>query len=152
MIKYDFSGETFCRLLACDAKDTTISNFTEKTFPISHKTSKFGKVFSPQKFPAIRYVGLVQENFWHLLYACPGQCGTVQIRHSLETIFLHFNKGPLASDFHFFFFLTCLITWHRCKVGTGDNCKQMNNQKRQAAESSTTLACFSLESGDWNWY
>ena len=50
--KYGFRGENFCRLLACAVpKETTPSNFVEKTFVNSHKTVKFVKVFSLESFP-----------------------------------------------------------------------------------------------------
>ena len=101
--------------------------------------------------------------FWHLLYACQGQRGTVQIRHSQKTISLHFNlwvnKGPLVPDFHFVFLLHMFdrrtpmqsgwVWWCWGQLQTNE--QSMNHQKRQAAESSTTQACFSLESGDWNY-
>ena len=55
--KYNFRGENFRGLLAFTMpKDTTLPNFTEKTFANNHKTAKFCESFHPQKFPAIRYI------------------------------------------------------------------------------------------------
>ena len=51
--KIDFSGEkTFadCSLVS-PKQNATCSNFAEKTFANSHKTSKFAKVFSLESFP-----------------------------------------------------------------------------------------------------
>ena len=46
-----FTEKTFMDCLLVPPKDATPLNFTEKTFAISHKTSKFVKVFSLENFP-----------------------------------------------------------------------------------------------------
>ena len=48
--KYEVKFHTLLTLAM--PKDATSPNFTEKTFANSHKTSKFAKVFSLEKFPA----------------------------------------------------------------------------------------------------
>ena len=49
--KIRFSQENFQGLLNGVAKNATCPNFVKKTFANSHKTSKFGKVFSLESFP-----------------------------------------------------------------------------------------------------
>ena len=48
----NFCGENFCGFLAFAVpKDTTPPIFAVKNFVNSHKTAKFGKVFSLESFP-----------------------------------------------------------------------------------------------------
>ena len=58
-------GENFCELVKnkifaektfAVPKDATPQNFAKKNFANSHKTVKFVKVFSLERFPAVRYV------------------------------------------------------------------------------------------------
>ena len=58
-IKKFFSEKTITDWSLVQPKDATPTNLVDKTFANSHKTLKFAKVFSLEKFPAQQYPLLV---------------------------------------------------------------------------------------------
>ena len=66
-MKIDFRGENFCGLLTfATPKDATPTNFMEKTFAYSHKTTKFAKVFRYTVYAASQPVVSFRKEFYNM--------------------------------------------------------------------------------------
>ena len=65
-------------------KGTTPQNFTEKIFANSHKTVKFVKVFSLEKYPAIRYTDPTLFFFFFFKLVTSERKSTIALTNTLK--------------------------------------------------------------------
>ena len=107
--RWEFHRENFHRLLETKHSGCGMpQNFVEKTFADGSRTSKFVKVFSLRKFPAIRYV--------------PMKCWL------FDRIFIHSMKLPWKSHDILLIPVKCpgavhcdltvILLWYFCEIAT----------------------------------